>query len=67
MEEAYVQQPLGFEHNLHPDHVFKLQKGLYGLEQAPKAWYERLSKFLIQKGFRRGKVGIILFIKEKDK
>ena len=45
MEEVYVQQPLGFEHNLYLNHVFKLLKALYGLKQAPKAWYEHLSKF----------------------
>ncbi|GJX61197.1 putative ribonuclease H-like domain-containing protein [Tanacetum coccineum] len=35
---------------------FKLQqvvKALYGLHQAPRAWYETLSSFLLENGFRR--------------
>ena len=37
VEEVYVQQPSSFEDNLYPNHVFKLQKALYGLNQALKA------------------------------
>ncbi|GJT29640.1 retrovirus-related pol polyprotein from transposon TNT 1-94 [Tanacetum coccineum] len=54
-EEVYVQQPLGFESSEFPNHVCKLDKGLYGLKQAPMAWYEILSKFLIQHKFVREK------------
>ncbi|WP_251363028.1 reverse transcriptase domain-containing protein, partial [Escherichia coli] len=62
-EEVYVKQPPGFEDNNHPDHVYKLTKALYGLRQAPRAWYERLSTFLIAKKFQKGKVDTTLFIK----
>ena len=41
--------------------LYKLQKALYGLKQALRAWYERLSKFLMKKGFSRGSVDITLF------
>ena len=44
-EEVYVEQPLGFESEEFLDHVFKLNKALYRLKQAPRAWYERLSSF----------------------
>ena len=37
IKEVYVQQPPSFEDNLYPNHVFKLQKALYGLEQALRA------------------------------
>ena len=43
--------------------MFKLTKVLYGLKQAPRAWYEHFSKFLIDKGFPRGKIHTTLFIK----
>jgi len=64
-EEVYVDQPPGFENSDKPSHVFKLKKVLYGLKQTPKAWYERLSKFLLEKDFSRGKVDTTLFIKKK--
>ena len=65
MEEVYVEQPPGFENHLFSNHVFKLEKTLYDLKQASRAWYKRLSKFLIEKGFAKGKVDTTLFIKHK--
>ena len=62
-EEVYVMQPPGFENNKFPNHIFQLDKALYGLKQAPRAWYERLSNFLLENGFRRGKVDNTLFLK----
>ena len=64
-EEVYVIQLPGFESKEFPNHVFKLDKTPYGLKQAPKAWYERLSNFLLENGFRRGKVDHTLFLKSK--
>jgi len=49
-EEVYVQQPRGFINPSFPNHVYKLKKALYGLKQAPKAWYERLTQFLVNQG-----------------
>ena len=62
-EEVYVEQPLGFENDEHPDQVFRLHKALYGLKQAPRAWYEKLSSFLITHEYTRGHVDTTLFIK----
>ncbi|GJX28626.1 putative ribonuclease H-like domain-containing protein [Tanacetum coccineum] len=42
-EEFYVCQPPGFEDSDFPDRVYKVEKALYGLHQAPRAWYETLS------------------------
>ncbi|GJR16264.1 putative ribonuclease H-like domain-containing protein [Tanacetum coccineum] len=50
-EEFYVCQPLGFEDSEFPDIVYKVEKALYGLHQAPKAWYETLSTYLLDNGF----------------
>ncbi|GJY09201.1 putative ribonuclease H-like domain-containing protein [Tanacetum coccineum] len=52
-EEIYVHQALGFVDPDHPNKVYKVIKALYGLHQAPKAWYETLSSFLLENGFRR--------------
>ena len=63
-EEAYVEQPKGFQDPHYSDHVFKLKKALNGLKQAPCAWYERFTVFLLDNGFKRGSVDKTLFIKE---
>ncbi|GJR27346.1 putative ribonuclease H-like domain-containing protein [Tanacetum coccineum] len=65
-EEVYVCQPPGFEDLQFPNKVYKVEKTLYGLHQAPKAWYETLSTYLLENGFRRGTINKTLFIK-KDK
>jgi len=64
-EEVYLMQPPGFENIEFPNHIFKLDKALYGLKQAPRACYESLSNFLLENGFRRGKVDTTLFLKTK--
>ncbi|GJW46230.1 retrovirus-related pol polyprotein from transposon TNT 1-94 [Tanacetum coccineum] len=62
-EEVYVCQPPGFEDPDFPDRVYKVEKVLYGLRQAPRAWYETLSTYLLDNGFQRGKIDKTLFIK----
>ncbi|GJY05722.1 ribonuclease H-like domain-containing protein [Tanacetum coccineum] len=62
-EEVYVCQPPGFEDPDFPDRVYKVEKALYGLHQAPRAWYETLSTNLLDNGFQRGKIDKTLFIK----
>ncbi|GJX09890.1 putative ribonuclease H-like domain-containing protein [Tanacetum coccineum] len=65
-EEVYVCQPPGFEDPNFPDRVYKVEKALYGLHQAPRAWYETLSTYLLDNGFQRGKIDKTLFIR-RDK
>ncbi|GKD09717.1 putative ribonuclease H-like domain-containing protein [Tanacetum coccineum] len=62
-EEVYVCQPPGFEDLDHPDKVYKVVKALYGLHQAPRAWYDTLANYLLCNGFKRGKIDQTLFIK----
>ncbi|GJS23193.1 putative ribonuclease H-like domain-containing protein [Tanacetum coccineum] len=62
-EEVYVCQPPGFEDLDFPDRVYKVEKALYGLHQAPRAWYETLSTYLLENGFQRGQIDKTLFIK----
>nr|GEU88267.1 hypothetical protein [Tanacetum cinerariifolium] len=64
-EEVYVCQPLGFEDPDHPDKVYKVVKALYGLHQAPRAWYETLATYLLENGFQRGIIDQTLFIKKQ--
>ncbi|GKB01887.1 putative ribonuclease H-like domain-containing protein, partial [Tanacetum coccineum] len=65
-EEVYVSQPPGFIDPKYPQKVYKVVKALYGLHQAPRAWYATLSTFLLKNGYRRGTIDKTLFIK-KDK
>ncbi|GJS31839.1 putative ribonuclease H-like domain-containing protein [Tanacetum coccineum] len=62
-EEVYVCQPPGFEDPHFPDKVYKVEKALYGLHQASRAWYETLSTYLLDNGFHRGQIDKTLFIK----
>nr|GEY18203.1 putative ribonuclease H-like domain-containing protein [Tanacetum cinerariifolium] len=59
-----IRQPLGFVDPEFPDRVYKVEKSLYGLHQAPRAWYETLSTYLLDNGFRRGTIDKTLFIKK---
>nr|GEY89002.1 putative ribonuclease H-like domain-containing protein [Tanacetum cinerariifolium] len=63
-EEVYVMQPPGFQDSKFPDRVFKVEKAMYGLHQAPRAWYGTLSKYLLTNGFQRGTIDQTLFIQK---
>nr|GEV81560.1 putative ribonuclease H-like domain-containing protein [Tanacetum cinerariifolium] len=47
--------------------VYKVVKALYGLHQAPRAWYATLSTFLEKSRYRRGAIDKTLFIKQDKK
>lgn len=50
-EEVYVSQPKGYVKKGSEHKVYKLLKALYGLRQAPRAWYSRLNQCLLKLGF----------------
>jgi hypothetical protein len=54
-EEVYVEQPQGFETHDRKTHVCILKKTLYGLQQAPRAWYGRIDGYLMRLGFTKSK------------
>ncbi|GJX53320.1 copia protein [Tanacetum coccineum] len=64
--KVYVSQPPGFVDPKFPKKVYMVVKALYGLHQAPRAWYATLSTFLLKSRYRRGTIDKTLFIK-KDK
>ncbi|GJU56165.1 retrovirus-related pol polyprotein from transposon TNT 1-94 [Tanacetum coccineum] len=63
-EEVYVSQPEGFVDQDNPSHVYKFKKALYSLKQAPRAWYDMLSSFLISQHFSKGAVDLTLFTRK---
>nr|GEZ69884.1 putative ribonuclease H-like domain-containing protein [Tanacetum cinerariifolium] len=64
-EEVYVMQPLGFQDPMFPVKVYKVAKRMYGLHQAPRAWYGTLSKYLLKNGFQRGTIDQTFFIRRQ--
>lgn len=52
-QEVYVSQPKGYVQKGNEHKVYKLLKALYGLRQAPRAWYSRLNQCLLQLGFEK--------------
>nr|GEV60349.1 putative ribonuclease H-like domain-containing protein [Tanacetum cinerariifolium] len=64
-EEVYVCQPPGFKDPDDPDKLYKMEKVLCVLHQAPRAWYETMAKYLLDNGFHRGKIDQTLFIKRQ--
>ncbi|GJX22142.1 putative ribonuclease H-like domain-containing protein [Tanacetum coccineum] len=63
-EEVYVCQPPGFEDPQFLDKVYKVEKALYGLYQAPRAWYKALSTYLLENRYRKGTIHKTMFIKK---
>ena len=63
-EEVYMEQPQGFQSSSHPSsYVCKLQKSLYGLKQAHRAWNEQFTSFLPGLGFQLSQADPSLFVK----
>ncbi|KAK9135050.1 hypothetical protein Syun_014380 [Stephania yunnanensis] len=67
VEEVYTNQPMGFVDSSQPMAVCKLHKALYGLRQAPRAWFDQLKSTLLSWGFSNSKADNSLFIFHHDK
>ncbi|KAK2978061.1 hypothetical protein RJ640_015699 [Escallonia rubra] len=61
-EDVYMCQPLGFEDPSHPHHVCKLHRSIYSLKQAPRAWFNHLSSFLVFLDFVPSQTDLSLFV-----
>lgn len=59
-------QPEGFGDKTHPKHVYKLNKALYGLNQAPRAQFDKLKSALLTWGFQCSTSDTSLFFFKKD-
>jgi histone deacetylase 1/2 len=64
-EKVYMKQPPGFKSSATPDYISKLDKALYDLKQAPRAWYSRLSFKLHTLGFAPSKADTSLILYDK--
>lgn len=57
-----MEQPNEFVNPKFSDYVCKLKRILYGLKQVPRAWFQRLSDFLLSIGFKPSLAEHFLFI-----
>ncbi|GJY76782.1 retrovirus-related pol polyprotein from transposon TNT 1-94 [Tanacetum coccineum] len=60
-EEVFVSQHDGFVDPDFLNHVYRLKKSLYSLKQAPRAWYDKISSFLIEHHFTKCIIDPTLF------
>ena len=49
IEEVYMHPPPGYHHP--PHKVCRLRRALYGIKQAPRAWFAKFSSVVAQQGF----------------
>ena len=61
-EEVDMSQSASMRDSSYPDHVCRLRKAIYGLKQAPWAWYDALRTFLVSLGFVTSRADTSLFI-----
>ncbi|GKB81436.1 ribonuclease H-like domain-containing protein [Tanacetum coccineum] len=61
-ETVYMHQPPGFRDFVHPDYVCLLQRSLYGLKQASRAWFQRFASYITRVGFHHSRCDSSLFI-----
>jgi len=62
-EEVYMEQSPGYVQKGKDDHIFHLQKALYELKQAPRAWYEKIDRYFLNISFVRSSVDSNLYMK----
>nr|GFA56615.1 uncharacterized mitochondrial protein AtMg00810-like [Tanacetum cinerariifolium] len=51
-------QPFGFQDPEFPDRVYKVEKAMYGLHQAPRAWYDKYVGDILKK-FRYSDIRLV--------
>lgn len=77
MEDVYMKMPQGYTHygcrisssttttqSCSPTVVLKLIKSLYGLRQAPRLWFGKLTSVLLSHGFLQSKADYSMLIKQ---
>ena len=65
IEDVYVEQPLGYQRE-DTSKVYKLKKALYGLRQAPRAWYSKIEFYFAQEHFEKCSHEHTLFVKKNS-
>jgi hypothetical protein len=63
---VFVQQPQGYEKKGNEHKVYKLNKTLHGLKQAPQAWYNKIEIYFAKESFKKCHYEHTLFTKSKE-
>jgi hypothetical protein len=63
---VYSQEPTGFVDPRRPNNVCLLSRSLYGLRQAPRAWFDRFVGHATSLGFVQSKVDTSLFVYRRN-
>lgn len=66
-EDIYVAQPQGFIIKREEEKVYKIRKALYGLKEAPRAWYTQIDGYFLEQGFNKSKSEPTLYVKCQGK
>ena len=61
-EEVFIEQPERFKDSTNPEFVCKLKRGLYGLKQSPRIWFERLANYLKVVSFKQSLAYASVFV-----
>lgn len=62
-EKVFVYPPKGIKTN----GIWRLHKGLYGLKQAAKCWFDKFKEILLIMGFKQGEIDTCVFLKDTTK
>lgn len=62
----FIAQPPGYEQKGQEHKVYKLEKALYGLTQAPRAWYSCIESYFMKEGFEKCPHEHTLFVRRMD-
>ena len=66
MKKCLLSNQRGFK-TLTSRPCLRLKEALYRLKQAPRAWYDHLTTYLLDHGFKRGQANRTLFVKRDEK
>ena len=64
-DEVYIEQLMRNKMKGHEDKVLKLDKALYRLKQAPRAWYSHIDGYLLRNRFVKCPHEYAIYVKIK--
>jgi hypothetical protein len=66
-EDVYMEQPLSYVDQTHPNFICRLKKTLYNLKQTPITWLNKISWYFVTNGFQTSNLKFSLFVKKTNR